>query len=109
MKLESLSVSLQPSPSPEPVTVAKGMAAVHTFVWPMAALTCATSFMVSSRAPKRTSTLLSSCCDIGFLLFILCYIRSPRGRQIYGQNVSSSEPPLGRWVNVSWHGGPDAL
>src|SRR6478752_3429255 len=109
MKLESLSVSLQPSPSPEPVTVAKGMAAVHTLVWPMAALTCSTSSVVSSRAPKRTSTLLSSCLDICFLLFSFLLHSLARALRIYGQNVSSSEPPLGRCVNVSWHGGPAAL
>jgi hypothetical protein len=32
-----------------------------------------------------------------------------RALKNYGQNVSSSEPPFGRCVNVSWHGGPDAL
>ena len=77
MKLESLSVSLQPSPSPEPVTVAKGMAAVHTFVWPMAALTCSTSFMVSSRAPTGQVLCCLLVATLVFSFFFFCYIRSP--------------------------------
>src|SRR6185437_7857143 len=77
MKLESLSVSLQPSLSPEPVAVAVAIMAVHTLVWAcMAALTWSISSIVSSRAPFRASTLLSSCLDILFLLFLFCYIRS---------------------------------
>src|ERR1043166_2722551 len=109
MKLESRSESLQPSPSPAPVAVAVAIMAVQTLVWPMAALTWSTSSMLSSLAPKRASTLLSSCLDIVYsLCFFVPLARLPIGAT-YGQNVSSSEPPFGRCVNVSWHGGPAAL
>src|SRR5258708_37314542 len=78
MKLESLSVSLHPSPSPGPVTVAVAMMAVQTLVWAcIAALTKSISSMVSSRAPARASTLLSSCFDMRFSFLFGTFVGLP--------------------------------